>query len=325
MAKKISPNFLKIVKVLGDGQFHDGEAIGKTLKITRAAIWKTIKKLEEYGIEVNAVKGKGYALLEPLALLDAKEIKKNIENKNTEINVFETIDSTISYLKSNPVSNVSVCLAEHQFKGRGRLGRSWYAPFGKNIYLSCLYHFQKDVSELSGLSLIAGLAVVKALESYQLGSKLCVKWPNDIIYDGKKLGGILIDIQAETHGACNAIISIGLNVNMRKDKDQKISQTWTSLLKILGHNVDRSELCARIINNLIVYVQRFDQHGLTVFNDEWLAVDCLVNSKIALDNLKQRVSGIAKGINDHGHLLLQLSNGKIAAFSAGDVTIVKNH
>jgi BirA family biotin operon repressor/biotin-[acetyl-CoA-carboxylase] ligase len=93
----------------------------------------------------------------------------------------------------------------------------------------------------------------------------------------------------------------------------------------LGHNVDRSELCARIINNLIVYVQRFDQHGLTVFNDEWLAVDCLVNSKIALDNLKQRVSGIAKGINDHGHLLLQLSNGKIAAFSAGDVTIVKNH
>jgi BirA family biotin operon repressor/biotin-[acetyl-CoA-carboxylase] ligase len=191
--------------------------------------------------------------------------------------------------------------------------------------LSCLFHFEKDVSALSGLSIVVGLAVIKALARYPLSDKLCVKWPNDILYDGKKMAGILIDIQAETHGVCQAIIGIGLNVNMRKDKEQEITQPWTSLLKILGTSVDRNVLCAELINQLIEYVQRFNKSGLAAFHQEWLAIDGLINSKLSLDNFKQRISGIAKGINDQGHLLLQLPSGKVEAFSAGDVTIVKNH
>lgn len=325
MAKKLNPNMVKIVTMLSDGQFQDGETIGNTLKITRAAIWKTIKKLAEYGVDVKAVKGKGYALLEPMVLLEEKKIKKHVVDKNIEINVFESIDSTTAYLKNISSHRICVCLTEHQSKGRGRLNRQWHSPFGKNIYLSCLFHFNKDVSELSGLSLVAGLAVVHTLQSYQLDNKLCLKWPNDIIYDGKKLGGILIDIQAETHGVCDVIISLGLDVNMRKDKEHQVSQLWTSMLKILGHSIDRNELSAKLINKLVAYVHQFNREGLTAFTDAWLKVDCLINSKIALDNFKQRVSGTAKGINELGQLLLQLPNGKIEAFSAGDVTIVKNH
>ena len=323
-AKKLNAHFIKIVSLLNDGEFHDGDTIGKTLHMTRSAIWKTIKKLVEYKIEVQAVKGKGYALLESLNLLDEKKIKEGLVEKDISVNVFESIDSTVTYLKSISSHKDHFCLAEYQTEGRGRLQRQWYSPFGKNIYLSCLFHFEKDVSELSGLSLVAGLAVLQTLKHYRDDPKLCIKWPNDILYDGKKLAGILVEIQAETHGICHAIVSVGLNVNMRKDQNQTISQSWTSLLKILGHAVDRNDLCIRLINQLISAIQHFNTKGFASFIPEWLAHDFLLNRSLTLDTPKQRISGLAKGINQQGHLLLQLPSGEVQAFSAGDVSIINN-
>lgn len=323
MQKKLNKHLIKIVTILNDYQYHDGSTLGEKLKITRSAVWKIIKKLQHYGIQMDSVKGKGYALLEPLTLLNAAKIKKNIEHNSIDIHLFESIHSTSDYLKTvNQHKKIVISLAEQQTKGRGRLQREWYSPFGKNIYFSCLYHFHKDVSELAGLSLVVSLAVFNTLKSYGLGDLLRVKWPNDIIYDNKKLSGSLIDVQAETHGVSHVVIGIGINVNMLNE-EANISQAWTSMQKILGRSIDRNALCIQLINQLMSHLNKFNAHGFSHFLDEWMESDCLIHQGITLQNLAEKVHGKVAGVSEHGHLLLQLANGTIQTFSSGDAFMVR--
>jgi len=322
--KNLGLSLSKLVSILNDGQYHDGTRIGDKLHITRAAVWKAIKKLGNYGIIIDSIKGKGYAMLEPLILLNKQIIKKNLTNKNIDIDLFETIDSTNDYLKTYFHSrNPRICLAEHQTSGKGRLNREWFSPFGQNIYLSCLYPFEKDVSELAGLSLATSLAVMKTLTTYHLPQPFFVKWPNDVIYAKKKISGNIIEIQAETNGICHAIIGIGINVNMLHDEDHAITQAWTSLRDIVGEYIDRNHLCALLINNLMSYLKRFEEHGLSDFMEEWKMADYLQAQEIKLDNIHRKVSGQVQGIDQHGHLLLKLKDGTVQAFSSGDTSIIK--
>lgn len=324
MMKKLTSRFAKLVTILNDGHYHDGTTLGDTLNMTRSAVWKAIKKLQSYGVKVDSIKGKGYSLLEPLTLLNQKIIKQNISPKKIDINVFETIDSTNDYLKKNPPSkHIKICLAEQQTQGKGRLSRNWYSPFGQNIYFSCAYPFQKDVSELAGLSLVVSLAVAKTLEIYSLPNALLVKWPNDIIYDKKKISGNIIEIHAESHGTCYAIIGIGINVNMMQDESHSISQTWTSLRKITANYIDRNQLCISLINHLVTYLKTFETKGLSSFIHEWNDMDYLINKDISLKNNNKKIVGTAMGIDRLGHLILKLKNSTIQHFSSGDTTILK--
>jgi BirA family transcriptional regulator, biotin operon repressor / biotin---[acetyl-CoA-carboxylase] ligase len=323
MNKKLNANLVKVVNILNDGEYHDGTTIGEKLQMTRSAVWKTIKKLESYQIKLDSVKGKGYALLEPLVLLDVKKIKKNIV-RPVEINVFESVDSTNEFLKTfKNNKTIKICLAEKQTHGKGRLNREWFSPFAKNIYMSCLYPFRKDISELSGLSLVMSLAIVDTLKNIGVSKNLSVKWPNDIVYDNKKISGSLIEIQAETHGACHAVIGVGVNVNMLNVERGCITQEWTSLQRVLNTYIDRNDLCARLINNLLDYLHRFETQGFLPFVAEWKSADCLTDQMISVSNVNETIEGRMTGINEQGHLLLQLKNGKTRAFSSGDTSIVK--
>jgi len=323
MAKKPHESLAKIVHILSDGRYHDGTSIGESVQMTRSAVWKTIKKLVNYGVKIDSVKGKGYILPEPLVLLDINNIKKNIAN-NMDIVLFETIDSTNHYLKSfKNIKTPKVCIAEKQTHGKGRFNREWYSPFGKNLYFSCLYPFQKDVSELAGLSLLTSLAIVKTLQHFGIQDLLSVKWSNDVVHDNKKISGNLIEVQAETHAACQAIIGVGINVNMLHDDSQAISQQWTSLGKILGQSVDRNVLCSVLINYLLAYLQRFDTGGFAPFVKEWNELDCLMNKTISLNNVNNQFVGRMLGINNQGYLLLELPNGDVRTFSSGETTILK--
>jgi BirA family transcriptional regulator, biotin operon repressor / biotin---[acetyl-CoA-carboxylase] ligase len=322
--KKLAAGFVDLVAMLNDGQYHDGTTLGNTLNITRSAVWKTIKKLEGYHINIHSVKGKGYVLKEPLILLNQKIIKKGIIHKNCPLQLFETIHSTNDYLKTSMHHNkISLCLAEQQTQGKGRFHRHWHSPFGQNIYLSCSYPFQKDLSELSGLSLVVSLAIAKTLKTYDLSNWLGIKWPNDIVYDHKKISGNLIEIQAESHGASHAIIGIGINVNMIQDEYCELSQPWTSLRKATGHYVDRNPLCISLINHLMAYLQLFDSKGLSSFTAEWEQFDYLMKRNIALKNGNKIIHGKAIGIDQQGHLMIELENGSLHAFSSGDTSIIK--
>jgi BirA family biotin operon repressor/biotin-[acetyl-CoA-carboxylase] ligase len=323
--KKINSNLTSIVEILSDEEIHDGTSIGSQLNITRTAVWKTIKKLENYGVPIVSIKGKGYSLVEQLILLDKSKILKLIKNKNIELSLFETIDSTNCYLKKSiSGKKIKVCLAEQQTQGKGRFNRTWYSPFGQNIYLSLLYKFEKDISTLAGLSLIISLAIIETLASYDLVQAPLVKWPNDVVINNKKVAGNLVEVIAETNGVCHAIIGVGINVNMLDGKNSGITQEWTSIRKVNQNYFDRNILSATLIDNLIVYLEEFERHGLSYFLKKWKSSDCLYKKEIALKFGTKKILGTVQGINDQGHLQMQLSDGSIKYFSSGDTTIISS-
>jgi len=260
-----------------------------------------------------------------LVLLDADKIKKNIKKSSIIIEVLEEIDSTNDYLKKYPGQDnkIKICLAELQTKGRGRLNRQWHSPFGQNIYFSLRYSFQSDLSKLSGLSLVTGLAVCKAIESITHLDNLTVKWPNDILIEQQKISGILIDINAESNGCCHAVIGVGINVNMQQALKKEIDQPWSSLQKITGNYFDRNLLSAELINSLFDYLERFTKFGLSDFISEWQTKDCLFGKTITVLSGDKKIIGIGAGINSQGYLTLETQDKIKQTFSSGDTTLLK--
>lgn len=323
--KKANLNLTKLVNILNDGHFHSGDEVGEKLGITRSAVWKAIKKLENYQIGINSIKGKGYALADSLILLDSKKIKQQVNpelKSSIDLTILESVDSTNNYLKKIANKNsFNICLAEHQTQGKGRFHRHWHSPFAQNIYFSCQHHFNKDPSELAGLSLVIGLAVIKTLQEIGVDNKISIKWPNDILWQTQKLAGILIEINAESHGVCEVIIGIGINTNMIQAENTEITQPWISLQQILKQPIDRNIVIAKLINHLTDYLQQFTLHGLSYFIEQWHHHDHLLGQSIALNNGVEEFHGKAAGINQQGHLLLKLPNGATRAFSSGDTSI----
>ncbi|WP_244896911.1 biotin--[acetyl-CoA-carboxylase] ligase [Candidatus Coxiella mudrowiae] len=285
------------------------------------------KKLKNYQIPIKSLKTKGYCLAQPLTLLDKQKIVSTLEIKSIPLELFKQVDSTNDYLKtaSHPKSHpnkLAICISEMQTKGKGRFYRPWHSPFGQNIYLSLKYSFDKDISELAGLSLVCGLVVCRTIETIcHLSLPIFIKWPNDIICDNKKLAGILIEIQAETHEFCSVIIGIGLNVNMQNDADQKINKDWTSLINLTEAYYDRNKLCTALINYLIHYLETFEKHGFRFFQNPWREKDYLFNKFLSLKSNQNEFQGIGAGINEKGNLILKLTDGFQKAFSSGDATL----
>ena len=319
--KSLSENLVKLAAILSDLQYHDGDSLGAQLGVTRSAIWKSIKKFEEYGIAINSVKNKGYCLEKPLFLLNHDFITQEIANPNIDIEILENIDSTNSHLKRNLTAyKREICFAERQTQGRGRMGRSWCSPFGQNIYMSYAYPFKKDISELNGLSLVVSMAMLAAIKEIGFSAPIMLKWPNDGVYERQKLMGNLVEVQAEAYGESLAIIGLGINVNM-SEEEEEISQAWTSLKKISNSYIDRNLLAIALIHNLNSYLERFAKYGLREFIPQWQQLDSLYGEHIQLNN--GEMSGIAKGINEQGNLLLELANGELKAFSSGETSICK--
>ena len=321
--KKLTASLKKLVKILNDGEYHSGTDLGHALKISRNAVWKHINHLTDFDIDIESVRNKGYRLKKPLILLDSANIKTQPKIKTTvKLHVLGSIHSTNDYVKSLDKSLSAVlCLAEHQSAGRGRFGRQWYSPFGANIYLSYRCTVNKDASDFAGLSLVISLAVVSALKAYGIDA-LSVKWPNDILYQHQKLAGILIEMNAESHGLTQVTIGIGLNVNMPTVSNRNLQRSWTSLDQITQTYHDRNLVAAHIINHVLIYMERFIERGFLAFLEEWKALDYLSGKTITLSSNKQEVKGIVAGVNEQGHLLLEQKDA-IHAYSAGDTSIAK--
>jgi BirA family biotin operon repressor/biotin-[acetyl-CoA-carboxylase] ligase len=256
-------------------------------------------------------------------LLDAEKIKRLSKTPFLDLAVFENLDSTNDFLKTTKLdTSIKFCLAEQQSRGKGRMNREWFSPFGKNIYLSCAYPFQKDISELSGLSLAVSLSIVKTLKAIGVHENIAIKWPNDVMYAGHKLSGSLIEMQAETNGICRVVIGIGLNVNLRSDQSH-ITQPWASVAQILQRDVDRNEIVAKLIDTLLADLAKFHQDGFESFLEEWKTVDYLEGKQIAVINMNETIQGKVMGVTQQGYLQMMLNSGQIRVFSSGDTSVVK--
>lgn len=324
----ISEKQQKIIAILADGQFHSGTELAEKLEISRSAICKQLKNLNELGIEFSAVTGKGYCLKNPLYLLSNDTIEKyltaDVCSLISALEIHQSIHSTNSYLAElahRENKSGVVCFAEYQTAGKGRRGREWVSPFGSNIYLSILWRFQNGPASISGLSLAVGVAVVRALKECGV-QDVGLKWPNDIYWQQKKLAGILIEVSGETNGPCHAVIGLGLNFYIPKDKAKSITQDWVDLSQILDINPNnlRNKLAATLLNHLMPIIANFEQQGLTHYLEAWRAYDCMKGNAVEIFMGEQRFSGIVEGIDDNGLLLLADEQGKVKAFASGEVS-----
>ncbi len=323
----ISNTTKKILEILADGQFHSGTELAEQVGISRSAIWKHIRGLSELGLECYALSGKGYRLNQTLELLDAQKIlealRPEVEKNISQLDIFDQIDSTNSYLMSEAGrrnSSGAICIAEYQRAGRGRRGREWVSPFGSNIYLSILWHFSSSPAAISALSLVVGIAVIRVLRQINI-QEIGLKWPNDIYWQGKKLAGILVEVSGEVDGPCTAVIGLGLNMFLPKNSAQNISQEWVDLQQILqDKQISRNDLTALLINELVAVISTYENLNFDAYFEEWCRYDCLKNKQAMLYIGQQQFSGKVLGIDTQGLLLMEDSNGISRTFASGEVS-----
>ena len=323
----ISPTQKTILSLLADGNFHSGAELAKAINISRSGIWKQIQSLDELGLEYTAISGKGYRLDKSLQLLDEAEILRYVDDSaKTLIQSFELFDqihSTNTHLVQRATQNApsgSICLTEQQTNGRGRRGRNWVSPFGKNIYLSILWRFQVSPMAISGLSLAVGVAAIRALKDH-FPNTFQLKWPNDIYCADKKLGGILVEVSGESDGPCAAVIGLGLNISLSQTEAASITQAWTDLADIAGdQQIKRNQLVGSLLTHLLQILAEFEECGIASYLDEWRAYDCLKDKPGTLYIGERRYEGIVKGIDDQGLLLLARNDGSTQAYASGEVS-----
>lgn len=313
-----------ILSKLDHQTYISGSSLAQELDVSRTAIWKSIAGLKKLGIDIFAVKGKGYKLACPIELLSSDLIKSNLPKEiadNLYIEIKSSIPSTNSYLAEylrDQDHDYSLCIAEQQTAGRGRLGRYWVSPFAANIYMSLLWKTTLSSMQLASSSLCVALAVVSALSKFGVND-IGIKWPNDIYWQGKKLAGILIESSGEAYGKHNVVIGIGLNVNMPESYASEIEQDWTDLGKITGNFISRNELIPEIVIALQEYLHRFEQHGITSISDEWQKYDVLNGKMVKIIQTQSDFSGMAQGIDLNGALLVETENGLQAVYG-GEVS-----
>ncbi|KTC85390.1 biotin--[acetyl-CoA-carboxylase] ligase [Legionella drozanskii] len=324
--KQFSKIQLELLHQLSDGNCHSGKMLGERFGVSRTAIWKHISQLAELGLSIQRIPQHGYQLTKPVIPLDESLIRLHLKdrhfNKNPDIHLFATIDSTNRFLKDlATTSSISVCCAEKQTHGKGRFGRQWYSPFGENIYFSSRWELNCCLSRLSGLSLVVGLAILTSLQDFQVQQGIRLKWPNDVLWNNKKLCGILIEVIAETNSCAQVIIGIGMNVNTATQEQSLPDKPWCSLYEITGKHFDRNVLLANLIHQLDQYLNKFLATGFATFATDWQEVDYLQGQFIKVSQPTGIISGYACGVNELGQLCLQDSDGKLHHLSSGDTSL----
>lgn len=250
--------------------------------------------------------------------LESKKIISVIEPDNlpflSEIEVFETISSTNTYLLEKAKAGApsgSVCFAQQQTHGRGRRGRTWHTTPGSSINCSLLWRFT-DTENISGLSIAIAIMVIHVLKKYGIAGGVQLKWPNDILFDGRKLAGILLEKSDSA-----IVIGIGLNLYLPKEAES----TWISIHDITTREVDGNYLAGLLVNELLAKLPVYQALGLSAFSKEWRAYDVLFGKSVTVHTPEQSVTGIMQGINERGELLLQESQERCLSFCYGEVSV----
>ena len=311
----------QILNILADGQFHSGEELGSALGVSRAAVWKHLKKLDEQGIPYSSVKGKGYRLQDAIELLDRDRIRAGIRQRLDILEVLLDVNSTNTYLTERAGDHMGkryAVLAEKQVAGRGRRGRLWVSPFGKNIYLSLLVSFNGGLAATEGLSLVTAIAVERAL--VRLGiSGIGLKWPNDVYADGKKLAGILLEGAGEVAGHCQVVIGIGLNLSLSEDDARDIQQPWAEL-RALKPGLSRNEVAAVVLDELLMAVDEFQKEGFAPLQQYWSERDIFNGREVRIIAGDHEKRGVVKGVSRKGELMLHSERG-IETINAGEISV----
>jgi BirA family biotin operon repressor/biotin-[acetyl-CoA-carboxylase] ligase len=319
-----------VLAALADGEFHSGQALAAALRVSRTAVWKAVRALEALGIDVHAVPKRGYRLPQAVDLLDADAIRKGLaaatRARLRRLEVALRVDSTNSRLlavEDLTGGHADVSVAEMQSAGRGRRGRSWLTPFGGGLCLSLSWLFPEAPRQLSALSLAIGVGVLRALRSFGLAD-LGLKWPNDLMAGHRKLGGILIELRAESGGPAYVVVGIGLNFRLDARTRRALALQQVEAADIVASTARRpprrNKVIAALIDRVIESLLEFERAGLQPFLAEWSTADKLAAAPARVSYGEQTFQGIARGIDADGALLLE-TPGQLLRFTSGEVTV----
>lgn len=312
---------LTLLKLLKDGRFHSGEALGEALGVSRSAVWKQLQHLEaELNLPIHKVRGKGYQLASPLVFLSGDEIAAGAPALTWPIHIFDSIDSTnaeaLRLVEGGCVAPFLV-LAEQQTAGRGRRGRKWVSPFAQNVYYSLVLRIEGGLRQLEGLSLVVGLAVMQALRDVGVQGA-ALKWPNDVLVGQKKIAGILLELVGDPADICHVVLGIGINVNMQKADE--VDQQWTSVGLETGAPVDRNFLAASLGLQLQAYLDRHRASGFAGLQEEWERHHLWQGKAVSLIAGVNQIDGVVLGVDRQGALRLNV-NGVEKIYSGGELSL----
>lgn len=315
----------KIIQIILNtgSEFISGEEISKQLGITRAGIWKHIKTLKEEGYNIESVNKKGYRLVEkPIDLLTHQNICHELNTKFIGNNIihFETIDSTNTYAKkiANEEKEGTIVISEEQTKGKGRLGRQWLSESGEGIWMSIILKPNMMPYKAPFITLIAGASIVESLR--KLGVKTSIKWPNDIILNGKKISGILTELSAEIERINHIVLGIGINVKTM-EFSQEIHDIATSLYKE-GHKVSRVDIVTNILSEFEkLYLDYINTNSKEKTLQICRQYSAIIGKNIYVLNGKNKELVKCLDINEYGNLIVENKDKTIREIMSGEVSI----
>jgi BirA family biotin operon repressor/biotin-[acetyl-CoA-carboxylase] ligase len=317
-----------ILQTLADGDIHSGEELSALLGVSRTAVWKQLGRMqEETGLQLDSIKGKGYRLEGGIELLDHSRIisllSASAKPLLAELNLLGRTNSTNSVAlqcAQQGAGSGYVVVAEQQLAGRGRRGRQWISPYGCNIYCSTVWQFEGGAASLEGLSLAVGVAVARALAASGL-DEVQLKWPNDVLWRGRKLAGILLEMIGDAAGHCQVVVGIGINVSMGPESEGGlIDQPWTSASAAAGHSISRNQLLANLLSELLPLLERFAENGFVEFRDAWSGLDAMRGKDVSLHAGDQIIVGRAAGVAENGALAIETAAG-CQWFHGGEVSL----
>lgn len=310
---------LDLLARLADGEWHGGPALSAALDVSRAAVWKQVEAIRSNGLPVESDAQRGYRLAQPIELLNRNVLQARLGD-GMDVRVLPRCDSTNHELAGAGFAHRRVVLAEWQSAGRGRRGRSWISPPAAAITLSFGYRFRMGLPRMGALSLVAGIACADALEREGV-SGVGLKWPNDLVLDRAKLGGLLVELQGAGDGPCNVVVGVGINAWLPSEAADSLDQRWIDLGGMGPGPVPRNRIAAALINRLDQSLARFEADGFEPFRRRWDELDILCSRPVSvIGGDGSVVEGIADGISNRGELRVR-TGAEIVEFGAGEVSV----
>ncbi len=313
----------QLLHYLANGEVYSGEWLAEQLGISRAAVAKHIDQLQQLGLDIYAMKAKGYRLAAPIRLLDGAVMRQHMQSVAPDVVVQHITDSTNSQLMNrlrdgNALLSGFVLVAEAQTAGRGRRGNTWLSPFGSNLYFSMYWSLQRGLQAAMGLSLVIGVVVAELLEQHY-GIDVQLKWPNDIYIAGKKVGGILVELAGQSHANCDVVIGLGLNMYLASAQREQILQPVTALADHTAAIIDRNLLIPLLQQRLIDELQLFEADGFSTYVERFNQRDCYRHQRVQISGAQPLV-GVCRGVDSQGALLLETAEGVQTLFG-GEVSL----
>lgn len=319
----MTPLAFSVLRRLSDGEFHSGEAIARDLGVSRGSVWNALRSAEEAGIRVFKIRGRGYCLPDDLDWLDREQVLESAREhaEKFQIEIHDRVSSTSTLLLERGSCETSgkVVAAELQTAGRGRRGRAWRCGLGEGVTFSLLWRFDQGPAFLAGLSLAVGVGLTRAFDELGAGGTR-LKWPNDVLHEGGKLAGTLIELEGEMQGPSAAVIGIGINVRLGGASRRSVDQPVADLASA-GGGLSRSRVLGVVLGQLARVLRDFESCGFEPFVEPWITRHAYQDSPVSLLLPDGGVlEGTARGVDRDGALLLQTRSG-IRRLFGGEVSL----